>query len=161
MKLTFTCNCQLNCGSFFVSIYFKIHFDLTHIDFFATRLNLESSGNAGLLMQKYSNCFRDDRSSESYTSQVEISWCVSNATMVGWLIYFVCYALHACKTDGKNFVWVGKCMSREGISIKDMAAVRFNVCRHWTSLKAVALSWKNHGWRSWRFLMADCVIKSE
>jgi hypothetical protein len=101
--LTSTCNCQLNCGSFLVSIYFKIKFDLTHVDFFAALLNFESSGNAVLLKQKYCNYFRDGRSSESNALQVETSWCVSNATVVGWLIYFVCYAFHVCKTDGKNF----------------------------------------------------------
>jgi len=153
IKLTFTCNCQLNCGSLSVSIYFKIHFDLTHIDFFAARLNLESSGNAGLLIQKYSNYVRADRSSESNTSQVKTSWCVSNATIVWWLIYFACYALHACKTDGKSFGSAGKCVSQEGISIKAMTTVRFNVYRHLTSSETLVLSWRNHRWRSWRFLV--------
>lgn len=46
IKLTFTCNCQLNCVFIFVSVYFKIHLDLTCVDFFAARLHLESSGNA-------------------------------------------------------------------------------------------------------------------
>jgi len=40
IKLTSTCNCQLKCGSFSVSIYFKINFDLTHIDFFAAHLRI-------------------------------------------------------------------------------------------------------------------------